>query len=248
MISRVARPIADVKLFRRSAVILGIGLLSCCGCPLQRTPPQQQQVPTRWITVELVGAGNGVATSEGLQLEDCKAIIATLPTISILVAERTHAATLHSETGEAEAQICGTDPEYLDLLTDASGVEVLRGRFLSDADAAQSAAVIVLSNKLADLLFGEADPIGEKVDAGGEAVTVVGVVGGGHESLIDGVQYDAYVPHHLELRAFAETTPDATQLDRIRIRVNRLDEVEDTRAVVRNLIEQRHPDAGVSVD
>lgn len=224
-------------------------LLIGCGCP--SSPPSraqpQQTIPTRWITVEpadLDVAGQGPAS---LQQQDVKAIVVQVPTLSAVVAEAVHTVTVVSDDAELEVPICRTGPEYLRLLTDAVGIDVQRGRFLTDRDVAQAAAVIVLSENLADRLFAARDPVGATVEISGQAVTVVGIVGGGHEPLVPDVVHEAYVPRQQVLRAFLNPDLDLSRVDRIRIRVEGLHEVDDTRTIIRNLIERRHPQTPISV-
>ena len=69
----------------------------------------------------------------------------------------------------------------------ASGIPLLKGREFAETDGATSAKVAILNKSLADRLFGDRDPIGQKVAWTGEVLkflglsdewrTVVGIVG-----------------------------------------------------------------------
>jgi len=69
----------------------------------------------------------------------------------------------------------------------ASGIPLLKGREFAETDGKTSAKVVILNKSLADRLFGDRDPIGQKVAWTGEVLkfiglsdewrTVVGVVG-----------------------------------------------------------------------
>ena len=64
---------------------------------------------------------------------------------------------------------------------DTMGIPVLRGRGFSDEDREGAPAVVAINQTLARLLFGDADPIGQRVKLGPtspvRAATVIGIVG-----------------------------------------------------------------------
>jgi len=60
---------------------------------------------------------------------------------------------------------------------EALGIPLLRGRLFRESDAADAPPVVVVSEQLVrELLPGEADPIGERLDVAGELREIVGVV------------------------------------------------------------------------
>jgi putative ABC transport system permease protein len=64
-------------------------------------------------------------------------------------------------------------PDYFRVL----GVPVLRGRAFSAADRSDAPPVAIVSAALARRLWPTEDPVGKRVDLGGESVEVVGVAG-----------------------------------------------------------------------
>ncbi len=73
----------------------------------------------------------------------------------------------------ATPYVTGVEPEYGDLrnVFAAQG-----GRWINPLDLEGRRRVAVLGNELAELLFGETDPVGRQVQVGGAAFTVVGVM------------------------------------------------------------------------
>ena len=77
----------------------------------------------------------------------------------------------------------------------AAGIPLLRGKEFTDADRAGAPRVVILNKTLADLLFGDVDPIGRRVAWSGEVLkfinvsgdwrTVVGVVGNTKDGGLD---------------------------------------------------------------
>jgi predicted permease len=78
-------------------------------------------------------------------------------------------------TPEPHGQMRDVDPGFFQ----AMGIALLRGRLFTDTDTAQSQRVVVIDKVLADRYWPGQDPIGKRVDRGGEAPNyrvIVGVV------------------------------------------------------------------------
>jgi putative ABC transport system permease protein len=165
-----------------------------------------------------------------------------------LVAERVGIGIAVGEKSEMEIRLCGTSPEYLRLLADATKAEVARGRFLTDADVQNNANVVVIGEALAERLFGLERAIDQGVRIGTEEFTVVGVVNRSRKSYLGDVTCDAYIPigafdrDRLQLEEYS-----AAELDRIWVNVDSLVQVPATQEIIRNLLQQRHPEIEFAV-
>jgi putative ABC transport system permease protein len=73
-------------------------------------------------------------------------------------------------TKSAGAYARFVDPGYFSVMR----IPAVRGRLLSESDAATSAKVVVISESYASQLFGDEDPIGQMIDYNGP-VEVAGV-------------------------------------------------------------------------
>ena len=62
------------------------------------------------------------------------------------------------------------------FFTDATGIMVERGRFISDADSTHRRNVVVLGRTIADGLFGIEDPLGKTIHIDGEVFEVIGLI------------------------------------------------------------------------
>lgn len=102
--------------------------------------------------------------------------------------------------GEAQphAEYRTGNPDYFQ----ASGIPLLKGRVFTDNDDATSAKVVVLNKTMAERLFGDKDPIGQRVAWTGDVLrfigmsenewrTVVGVVGNTKDGGLDAVPLPA---------------------------------------------------------
>ena len=78
-------------------------------------------------------------------------------------------------SGEAQprAEFRTTSPEYFR----AAGIPLLKGREFSTTDLQTSAKVVILNKTLADKLFGDRDPVGQRVAWTGEVLKFIGISG-----------------------------------------------------------------------
>ena len=71
-------------------------------------------------------------------------------------------------------------PGYLDTL----GIPLVRGRFFSDADRSDAAAIAVVNETLAGRFWPDGEALGERIEFRGETREIVGVIGNTRQSLI----------------------------------------------------------------
>ena len=96
---------------------------------------------------------------------------------------------------EPHANFRVVSPHYLE----AMGIPLRRGRHITPADRADSPNVIIINEELARRHFAETDPIGQRLNFGGEKETdnyeIVGIVGNiKHESLVEEIRPEVYRP------------------------------------------------------
>lgn len=169
--------------------------------------------------------------------------MAQIPVVSELVVERVYPATIRSDDSQAAVEISGTGTSYLRYLKETVRAEVKKGRFLEAADSENTPSVIVLDEKLAETLFPETDPLGRSVTIGPQTLTVVGVVTQPRSGRSGDVTRDAYVPRESFANERSGATAESPEsLDRIRVRIESLVQIESVKAIVRAIIDNRHPD------
>jgi len=142
--------------------------------------------------------------------------------------------------GESKmAIIHGASSEYQAVYT----YSVASGQFFSDRHVASRDTVIVLGSKVAEDLFGDDDPVGERVKVKGKRFTVIGVLepkGGA----IMGVSLDEVVVTPIttfQTRLFTQRTPggeDAVQS--IALQVADAESVDRVTEEIENVLRRRH--------
>jgi len=123
--------------------------------------------------------------------------------VNILPLSRNNAASSFTVVGrpkpeqgrEPEANFRIVSPHYLE----AMGIPLRRGRHVAPTDREDSTNVILINEELAAKQFADSDPIGQRLNFGGEKESdnyeIIGVVGNiKHESLIEEISPEVYRP------------------------------------------------------
>jgi len=197
-----------------------------------------------FVSASFTAQGPGARQSGGslnmLTFEDVQALRETLTGISGIIAERTLAETVNAGSVNLEGvTIVGTMPDYPQV----RGVKLGEGRFLTQKDDDNRAKVAVLGYSLAQYLFGEAEPIGQKITVGNLKLTVVGVMA--EKGVVGNTDYDArmYVPISL---AVERLTPSmfgrfmGNQINQAIVQVSSEKNMEQVILQIQLLLAKRH--------
>ncbi len=115
------------------------------------------------------GAGGGTTT---LTLEDAEAISQQVPYISSVAPSYSSNLQLVVGGENMNAQVTGVTPEYWEV----QNLEIANGAFFTEYDYQRGTKLAVLGSNVKEMLFGDADPIGQQVRMGTIIVRVVGVL------------------------------------------------------------------------
>ncbi|HYE33228.1 MAG TPA: ABC transporter permease [Methylomirabilota bacterium] len=116
--------------------------------------------------------GRPVALDYGLKYEDAARIQSTIPGVRHVLPMRIIRETANFERNKINCQIIGTLPSYADI----TGVETLRGRFLTHVDEQNQDNVCVVTAGLAERLFPFQDPLQHTIKVDIFYFRVVGVI------------------------------------------------------------------------
>ena len=118
------------------------------------------------------GGGRSYAVEYGLTYLDAARIQTTIPGVRRVIPMRIIRDNIRFNQFNIPGQIIGTHPIYQDV----NGIDVLRGRFLSETDEVYMNNVCCLTVTLAERLFPYQDPLEEEVRVGADYYRVVGLV------------------------------------------------------------------------
>ncbi|HEY2831660.1 MAG TPA: ABC transporter permease [Sporichthyaceae bacterium] len=116
--------------------------------------------------------GRGSATTLTISDATTLSSIQVAPDVSGVAAVSTTSGSLQAGSTTWTSPVYGTTPSYLTVRART----LSEGRFITDADLANSNSVIVLGPDTASELFSGRDPVGESVTISGSTFTVIGVL------------------------------------------------------------------------
>jgi putative ABC transport system permease protein len=188
---------------------------------------------------QMVSRTGGTSTNF-LTYDDAKAISSSITGISGVVVERDISETIKAGSSSVDSvSVIGTTPSYPEV----RDVSQASGRFITQSDIDNSAKVVALGYSTAQTLFGDADPIGEKIYVGDYKLTVVGVMA--KKGVVGSTDYDerVYIPLTLVFEKytfspFARVQGD--QVGTILVQVTNLSDMSQVITQIQILLAKRH--------
>ena len=208
-------------------------------------PPQDAKAAT---------AGRSYVNEYGITYSDVARLDSTIPGIRRVLPMRIIRDEVRFNNLVQQAQIIGTHPIYAEL----TGVDLVRGRFLSETDETHMNNVCVLTMSLAENLFPYQDPLEEEVKIGADYFTVVGLLRERstaekrpQSGAVEGQPLDnnLYVPLSTTKSRFGETIfkrsagsfeAEKVQLHQVTVQFNSVDDVEVAVPMIRTLLKRFH--------
>jgi RNA polymerase sigma factor (sigma-70 family) len=183
----------------------------------------------------------------GLKYQDFDRLMAALTTVTRAVPICELPKQIRNQEHAVECRVVGTNHDYAAV----TGLEMDRGRFLTDADNDAAENHVVVSSEVAQALFPEEDAVGKSVKVRTDYYTVVGVVKQAND-----LKDNVYMPLITCQLRFGELIVNnrsgkleavETQLSRLILEVRHGADVEATAALVKSILEPQHPKGDVEV-
>ena len=200
-------------------------------------------------------AGRSYVNEYGITYGDVTRLESTIPGIKRVLPMRIIRDEVRFNTHVQQAQIIGTHPIYAEL----NGVDIMRGRFLTEIDEIHHNNVCVLTVSLAESLFPYQDPLEQEVKIGSDYLTVVGLVRERgtadkrpQSGQMEGQPLDSnlYVPLATTKSRFGETIfkrsagsyeAEKVQLHQVTVQFHSVEDVEVAVPMIRTLFKRFHP-------
>ena len=196
----------------------------------------------------------------GLTYADYRRIIETVPTVRHALPVREIRKQIRSLERALDGRVVGTTHDYAEF----NHLQVVKGRFLERSDDELYRNCAVLAHATAMALFPYVDPVGQTINLGTDAYTVVGVTSeraatalAGNSVTNQDYNRDVYIPLNtcrlrfgeriLELRSGRFVPPKKPELTQLTIQVNSIDEVTPTASVLVKSYEPYHPQQDVQI-
>ncbi len=175
-----------------------------------------------------------------LSYDDAQAISKSISGVSGVVVERDISELIkYGKTSIDGLSVVGTTPSYPQV----RDVDQASGRFITQNDIDNSAKVVVLGYNTAQTLFGDADPVGEKIYVGDVKLTVVGVMD--KKGVVGNTDYDerVYIPLTLVFDKYTFSPFARVQgnmVGTILVQVENMDDMENVITQIQILLAKRH--------
>jgi putative ABC transport system permease protein len=133
--------------------------------------------------------------------------------VGVSVEQQTSETVKYSDTAIDSVTIVGTTPDFPSVREVPLGT----GRFLTQTDLDRKAKVAILGTSIASELFGDVNPIGQRITVGTVKLTVVGVMK--EKGQVNNTDYDAqiYVPITLVFEKFTPSFFARISGDNVRV-------------------------------
>ena len=172
-----------------------------------------------------------------LVLEDAQAIARQVPSVSEVAPQIQSQQTVVYRNKNTNTQIFGVTPEFLTVRS----FDVAKGRFISNEDIKSNNQVVLLGSDVVNKMFGNSDPIGERIRIRNVSFTVIGVMQP-KGSFLGSNQDDAvYIPlTTMANRLRGRTSPYGLLVDFIAVSAKDTNSIGAAQFQISNLLRLRH--------
>jgi putative ABC transport system permease protein len=183
------------------------------------------------------GVRGAMGGSNTLTMEDAEAIAEQVSNISAVAPSSSSNLQLVVGNENMNSSVTGVTPDYVAV----NNLEIASGSFFSEDEYQRGAKVAVLGSDVAETLFGETSPVGQKVRMGSLIVTVIGVLeskGGMMNSSDDAV----FIPLTTLHQAVAQTrtAQGETVVSSISLTVTDEEKADQVKEEITSLLRTRH--------
>ncbi len=183
------------------------------------------------------GFGPGAGQGSSLSFDDIAAIQAGVQGINGVAAEQQTMQTVRAGAVTLEnIPVMGTTPGF----TAVRDYRVAQGRFITDLDNDRANKVVVLGSTVAEELYGEATPLGQKVKIGSYEFSVVGVMA--PKGVVGNADYDSrvYIPIQTLFKRFMPARFRGERINVLYVSATSRDQMASVSAQLTTLLSQRH--------
>ena len=172
-----------------------------------------------------------------LVLADAEAIAEQVPSVAAVAPEYNQRSTIAVGNRSTNTNIVGTTPGF----TVVRNFDLSSGRFISELDRQRNTPVAVLGADLAEWLFDDRDPLGQRIRIDNISFQIIGVLASKGSSV--GLNYDevAVIPlTTMASRLAGQTSPFGIELTYIAASVENEDSMNAAEFQIANLLRLRH--------
>jgi putative ABC transport system permease protein len=189
------------------------------------------------------GVRQGAGTAQTLTMDDGDAILQDVPDVQTVAPQLNFALQISAGSNNAFTPALGVTPDY----ATAYELAPAEGDFITQNDVDQRARNVVLGASVAKTLFPDGGAVGQQVRMGlGRIVvyaTVEGVLeakGGNSQSSLDNQILLPITTVQSQLQSFRRSASTATVVNQITVKVTSKSQINNVKASIDALLQQRH--------
>jgi putative ABC transport system permease protein len=172
-----------------------------------------------------------------LVLEDAKAIASLVPSVAEVAPQIQSRQPASYSNKNTNTQVIGVTPQFLTVRS----FDVAKGRFVTELDLKQNNQVVALGSDLANKLFGDSDPIGQRIRIKNISFLVIGVMQSKGSSFGSNQDDAAFVPiTTMANRIVGRTSPYGIEVSFIAVSAKDSTSLGAAEFQVTNLLRLRH--------
>jgi len=172
-----------------------------------------------------------------LVLDDAKAIASQVPSVTEVAPQIQSRQPVVYSNKNTNTQIIGVTPEFLSVRS----FDLAKGRFFSDQDLKSNNQIAILGSDVVSKLFGNKNPIGEKIRMRNLSFLVVGVMEQKGSFLGSNQDDTVFIPlTTMANRLRGRTSPYGTEVDFIALSARDANSIGAAQFQISNLLRLRH--------
>ena len=186
------------------------------------------------------GVRGATGTGSTLTINDAKSLMDSIltPAISMVAPEKSTGAQVVARGENLNSRILGVTPEYEQV----RNFSVSQGLFITEQHIQNRSLVAVLGNTVKDTLFGESNPIGQRILVKGKPFTVIGVLeslGGTFQGLQDELIVVPITTVQYRLSG-SRTTEGQQTVQQINVQIGQGQNIEEAKTQIRRVLRIEH--------
>ncbi len=181
--------------------------------------------------------GRVTAMPRTLVLQDAKAIAKQVRAVKEVAPEINNRTTITYRNRNTTSTVIGTTPNYITVRS----VEIKEGRFFNDFDIKRNKRVAVLAPDLANKLFDNQNPVGQKIRIQNTTFQIIGLTVAKGSSFGSNTDDTVYIPiNTMYSRLVGRTSPFGINISLISVSAKDENSISAAEFQMTNLLRRRH--------
>lgn len=184
------------------------------------------------------GVRTGFGSANTLTLEDAEAILQNVPEVTAIAPYSTSGMQVVAGSQNMFVQVYGVTPDYQQVFD----VEMESGDFISEYQYSRNMKIALLGATVKQTLFGDDDPVGQKIRLGNNVFTVAGVLKSKGATLRGTTDYAILVPLSTlqGMMSRSITTTGQHIVNTIALKVTDKSQINSAKDEITYLLQTRH--------